>query len=122
MNSIQDENSCITKLVNFANGMLYFKSLINGNQYLGFTHGIDLIEQRIVLSNKIEDFKKYLSKFNLHYDLIKLLEANGQMTLGAIFDGKVVPFGAIASSGTKALMLAYYWSLNFEKNQHDSNR
>lgn len=115
MNSIQDIYSPISKIINFANGMLYFKSLINGNQYLGFTHGIDLIEQRIVLSNKIEDFKNYLAKFDLHYDLIQLPEANGQMTLGAIFDGKVVPFGAIASSGTKALMLAYYWSLNFNK-------
>jgi len=115
MNSIQDEESPITKLVNFANGMLYFKSLINGNQYLGFTHGIDMIEQRIVLSNKVDDFKTFLSKFDLHYDLVQLREANGQMTIGAVFEGKVVPFSAIASSGTKALMLAFYWSLSFEK-------
>jgi len=114
-NTIQTEDSPISKIVNFSKGMLYFKSLINGNHYLGLTHGIDLIEQRIVLSGKIEDFMNYLAKFDLHYNLIQSTNINGQMVLGAVFDKKVVPFNEIASSGTKALMLAYYWSLNFDK-------
>lgn len=115
INSIQDSESPITKIVNFANGMLYFKSLINGNQYLGFRIGPDIIEQKIVFSNKIKEFQNYLEKFDLRYNLIQLQEANGQMTLGAIYEGKVVPFSSIASSGTKALMLSYYWSLEFDK-------
>lgn len=115
INSIQDSESPITKIVNFANGMLYFKSLINGNQYLGFRLRPDIIEQKIVLSDKVKDFQNYLAKFNLYYDLIQLKEANGQMTLGALFEGKVVPFSSIASSGTKALMLSYYWLLDFDK-------
>lgn len=115
VNTIQDENSVISLLVNFARGMLYFKNLIRGNQYLGFTAGVESLDSRIIANNKLVDFSSFLKQQGLNYELIPVRDISGQMIIGAKFGNKVVPFDAIASSGTHTLELIYYWSMQFEK-------
>ncbi|MCQ2799706.1 MAG: AAA family ATPase [Bacilli bacterium] len=115
VNTLQDENSPISMLVNFARGMLYFKNLIHGNQYLGFTNGVDSLDSRIIANNKLDDFASFLKKQGLNYNLIPLRDLSGQMMIGVKFNNRVVPFDSIASSGTHTLELIYYWSMQFEK-------
>ena len=115
INTVQGEESPITLLVNFANGMLYFKNLIGGNRYLGFTTGIDSLDSRIIQNRKLPEFNVFLKEQGLNYDLVQIRDASGQLIIGAKYGDNIVPFDAIASSGTHTLELIFYWSMQFEK-------
>lgn len=115
VNTIQDENSPIVLITDFAKGMLYFKNLLKGNCYLGFTNGIDSLDSRIIQNGKLDAFEKFLDRFGIHYKLLAARDAFNQLSIGVQFGNHVVPFIAIASSGTRTLQLVYYWSMVFEK-------
>lgn len=115
INTTQNEDSIISLLVNYAKGMLYFKSLIDGNKYLGFTSGIDVLGSRIIKNNKLDDFGKFLKQQGLEYELVPTQDASGQNIIGIRFGNKIVPFDSIVSSGTRTLELFFYWSIFFSK-------
>ena len=69
INTIQNPESPIALLVNFAAGMLYFKSLINGNRYLGFTTGVDSLDGKIIQNGKLNEFQEFLKQNGLNYKL-----------------------------------------------------
>lgn len=109
-------DSPIRQLIDFVNGMLLFKSLANGNSYMGYKMGGESLSDIIIRNNKIPDFQLFLEKFGLHYELVPLQNAFGGLDLGVRFPNKnVVSFMGISSSGTKALTLFYCWSLEFDK-------
>lgn len=115
INTVQNPESPITLLVNFAAGMLYFKSLINGNRYLGFTTGVDSLDTKIIQNGKLGEFQEFLKQNGLNYKLMPIFDAVGQKIIGAVFGTKVVPFNSISSSGTRILELVFYWSMHFDK-------
>ncbi|MDP4119240.1 MAG: AAA family ATPase, partial [Bacillota bacterium] len=113
-NTIQDENSVIFKIMNFVQGMLFFRSLKEANQYIGYKLGGELLHDIILNNGKLEDFNEFLKQFELNYMLVPLKTMSGLLTMGAKFEnGHVVEFESICSSGTRTLLLFYCWMLHF---------
>ncbi len=115
-NTIQGENSVITKIYEFVSGMLFFRSLKEANQYIGYKLGGELLHNIVLGNGKLEDFNQFLNEFELEYTLVPLKLQSGETTIGAKFDnGRVVEFESICSSGTRTLLLFYCWLLHFDK-------
>lgn len=114
-NTIVDEDSIISKIYNFVSGMLYFRSLREANQYIGYKLGGEKLDDIILRNGKLEEFNKFLSDMELNYHLVPLKLSSGNTVIGAKFEnGTVITLNEIASSGTKTLMLFYCWLLDFK--------
>ena len=113
-NTVQDEKSDIKQLVEFVNGMLYFKSLLDGNRYMGYRLGSDDLASLILSKNKLSDFQSFLRDMCLNYNLVPMRNIAGFPAIGIKFSsGKIVEFSQVISSGTKTLWLFYCWLLEF---------
>ena len=113
-NTIQDEKSIVRQVVDFVNGMLYFKSLRDGNMYMGYSNGSDNLSNLIIKKDKLEDFQIFLSEMGVNYNLEEITTSSGDKIIGVKFKNKVIEFNKVASSGTKTLWLLYCWLLEFE--------
>lgn len=114
-NTIVDEDSIISKIYNFVSGMLYFRSLREANQYIGYKLGGEKLDDIILRNGKLEDFNSFLSNMELNYHLVPLKLSSGNTVIGAKFENDtVITLNEIASSGTKTLMLFYCWLLDFK--------
>lgn len=102
----------LTRMIRFCQGMLWFRSLSDGTTYAGFTNGARSISGSIAAQADIRDFQSFLRQNGLEYDLVKM-SINGKPELFAEFaKGKrKVPFWSVASTGTKALTLFYFWKM-----------
>lgn len=109
-------DSPLKKLLEFANKMLCFKTLSEGNRYIGYRLGCESLAEAIVSKNKVQDFKSFLGEFGLNYDLVPFKNNLGMIELGVRFQkgNIVIPFDKISSSGTRTLELFYFWSLFFD--------
>ncbi len=115
-NTIQDENSVITKIINFVGGMLYFRSLKDANKYIGYKLGNESLDEIILNDGRLEDFNLFIRDMGFDYNLVPLKLLNGATTIGVQFDnGNVIQLETIASSGTKTLMLFYCWFMEFKR-------
>lgn len=113
-NSILSDKSFIKKLIKYVEGMLFFRSLTDGNNYIGYNNGAESLSSIIIRNKKTEDFKSFLAEQGLHYNLIEYTDQNGARNLGIKFDNdKLVPFNSIISSGTKTMWLFYCWMIEF---------
>ena len=105
-------DSVISKLVKFVEGMLWFRCLDEGNSYMGLTSGGRRLDDLIIENDKVKDFENFLKENELNYQLsVDII--NGQKTLMASFKNRKAIFGSIISTGTKALWLFYCWSISF---------
>lgn len=106
----------ITKLVEFCNGMLWYRSLSDGNDYAGFTTGTGKLDEAIYQSGQLEAFAAFLRENGLDYKM-SVDEQDGAHVLMVEFaSGQRAPFQTVASTGTKALRLFFYWKISaFEK-------
>lgn len=106
------KDGIIDKLVSFANGFLWFRSLREGNDFTGFHENRSLIEDTIISAKKIADFETFLRRNELSYHLEDVFE-NGRHVLYAKYEHGSLHFSEVISSGTSMLELIYCWSLNF---------
>ena len=115
-NTIQDSDSVISQLIAFVKGMLYFRSLREANQYIGFKLGAEKLDSIILRNNKLEDFNEFLHDMGLNYTLVPLRLSSGLTVIGAKFENnKAIALNEISSSGTRTLMLFYCWLLEFDQ-------
>lgn len=116
-NRIATDIPILVKLVSFCDGMLWYRSLSEGNAYTGFTNGGYLLTERLYETGRVKEFEKLLKDMDLDYTL-DFESVNGNHVLFAYFDeGKnKVPFVDIASTGTGTLLLFFVWSITaFDK-------
>ena len=100
----------ITKLVQFCEKMLWYRSLSKGNEYFGYANGGSLLCEKLYESGKLREFVKFLEENGLKYKLnFELL--NGVHELIAYFDKGKALFTSVASTGTMALFLYFIWSI-----------
>lgn len=103
----------LDKMVAFADGMLWYRSLSEGNAYAGFqSGGRAFLGDQICKAGKLDDFSQFLRRNGLDYKLDSRT-VDGEDTI-IIVDPKTkrtLSFDSVASTGTKALELFYYWSL-----------
>lgn len=107
------EDHYLIKLQNFLNSMLWFRS-INENEFMGFeTQGASLNEF-IIRNNLVKDFSKFLEDVsNQHFDFVPPRPADKE--LFCYIKGSPVPFTPIVSTGTRSLLLLYYWYKQLDK-------
>jgi len=110
-NSILDDNNINNTFIEFfkfIEGMLFFRSLRN-NMFLGLEKNINqnAIED-ILENNNISDFNNFLNEAGID-GVLKVVEELDKRVLVFDFDGKHIAFHKIASHGTWALTLFYFW-------------
>lgn len=105
----------ISKMVQFADNMLWYRSLSEGNNYCGFRNGAGILSQKLYDSGKIEEFRTFLKANGIDYRL-GFESNNGNQELFVYFENGKANFSTIASTGTKALLLFFTWSVSaFDK-------
>lgn len=116
-NTPTNYNSPLTKMMQFCENMLWYRSLSNGNAYCGFSNGSTNLVERLYESGKIRDFENFLRMNGIHYHL-RFITDNGIHQLMVLFENgeRMAPFISLASTGTAALFLFYIWSISaFDK-------
>lgn len=102
----------VTRLVDFCKGMLWYRSLSDGNDYAGFQTGSGKLDETIFKSGRLMEFEAFLKENGVDYNL-SFEEREGLHVLMVEFaSGRKVPFDAVASTGTKALRLFFYWRVS----------
>lgn len=101
------ENNPIKLIVDFANQMLWFRSL-RINEFIGPQTLPEDISMFIIKNNLIDDFNLFLNKYNVNEFAVPLQTINGTV-LGSKKGNSAVPFFSICSTGTSSLALLYYW-------------
>lgn len=113
-NTVQKENSTISKLISFIKHMLWFRSL-GANAFIGFETEVDTLNGWIVKNNLIKDFEKFLKDIaNVDMKLTNTKIGNNIFLLDKHKERALI-FNDVASSGTKALQLFFYWSKRFKE-------
>lgn len=105
----------VSSLVEYVEGMLWYRSLSDGNQYCGFTNGSNILDEEIYRAGKLQEFENFLKENGVEYKLT-FVNVNGVNIIYVIFDnGKKAPLSEIASTGTSALFLYFCWSISFKE-------
>lgn len=106
-------NQAFIDFVRFVDNMLMFYSL-DEKGYQGLLVGPDSYTQGIIREKKVKDFEIFLREKGVDYELT-VLNIGGVEELYCKFIRGLVPFTAIASTGTRSLALFYYWYLKMSK-------
>lgn len=103
----KQENIILHRFFDFVEGMLFFRSL-GQNQYIGFERGSTNLEEYIIKKECVKDFEEFLNIAGIDCKL-KVMRILGEKRLFFDFERKQIPFLDIASRGTQALLLFYFW-------------
>lgn len=111
-NSNLDKHSIIHKFMKFVSNMLWFRS-IGVNNYIGYYKGVEELMDQIIKNGSVTKFEKFLNDCGINHELIIAKDVIGNDILAVKFNHRVIPFWEIASNGTQALTLYFYWSQKF---------
>jgi AAA15 family ATPase/GTPase len=109
-NSLLDENkdnSTLLEFYNFVDKMLLFRSL-EDKKYIGLEVGAVSVQQDIINRENVSDLERFLNKAGIKCNLNVIKEFDNDI-LTFKFGNKNIPFAEIASQGTKALAIFYFW-------------
>lgn len=109
-NSVLEDNIINKTFSNFfcfVEGMLFFRSLRN-NMFLGLEIGGRNVLQDIIERGNLESFESFLNEAGIECKL-KAVEELEKKTIAFDFNGNYILFTKIASHGTWALALFYFW-------------
>ena len=112
-NTPADKDSPVTKIVEFAEKMLWFRCLSEGTSFIGYIPGSTSMDEIIIKNNKLEEFQKFLLNNEIKYNLFVKNVDNNDLIYVKFKNGEA-QFSKIISSGTRALWLYYCWSIYFE--------
>ncbi len=100
-------NKTFSDFYKFIDSMLFFRSL-KSNMYLGLKVGVKNALEDIIENNNVKDFERFLHEAGIDCKL-KAIDDLDKKTLSFDFNGTYIPFERVASHGTWALTLFYYW-------------
>lgn len=96
----------LIKLKRFVDSMLWFCNR-EERAFIGLENGITKLEEYIISNNLLSDFAGFLEKIG-HQKFELIADQFGKQILCKI-NNSVIPFSTIASTGTEALKLLYFW-------------
>jgi hypothetical protein len=108
-NTVQANDSPISFIMDFASHMLYFRSDVEGNMFIGFGKG-ELIYDYIINNGLTDDFQKMLKEYaeiEASLGVVKIPGTPGVFVQK--FKNKQLRFEATCSTGTSVFALFYYW-------------
>lgn len=101
------ENHYLMQLQKFANSMLWFRCL-DTREFIGVETNNYNLNEYIIKNNLIEDFSGFLEKVSEQKFKFVTFNHNDKTLFCRIKD-YTIPFDQIASTGTRSLMLLYFW-------------
>ncbi|MCO7627223.1 ATP-binding protein [Pseudomonas fluorescens] len=107
------ESAVFNKFVKFVHGMLLVRSL-EGNSFVGLNESEKNVCEDIVENGNIEDFEGFLNKNGIKCKLVEISDNDGK-NIAFDFDGNLIPFAEIASTGTRTLCLFYFWLMRIRE-------
>jgi AAA15 family ATPase/GTPase len=112
-----NENKNLQKFYDFVDHMLFFRSLDN-NMYMGFETGVHRLEEDIIKNDNVKDLELFLNKAEIKCSL-KVVKDIDQERIAFYFDhNKSISLFDIASTGTKSLILFYFWLQRLRKKKN----
>ncbi len=112
-NTIFTKNHALPRLMDFVNGMLWFRS-VDSFGFIGLANKNNVLDEIIIENKKTQEFKEFLKSNKIDYNLVELKTPTGKF-LGVKIGDKITTLESISSSGTKALWLYYCWEIYFSK-------
>lgn len=106
-------NDAFTRFIDYVDRMLMFWSY-DGNSFLGFMGGIESISSAIIKEKKVEEFERFLKENGIDMEL-DVQEFNGNPQLVIKYEKGFADFFSVASTGTKAMALFFYWYMRMNK-------
>lgn len=114
-NTNQPDDSYVKFIMHFVSHMLWFRSL-QENGYIGLTTGSVLLGEWIVTNNLAKEFQKFLQKLaGIGIELDRMM-TNGPSPIPVLVEKHKKAnfiFEQVASNGSRALELLFYWSRHF---------
>lgn len=102
-----EESNYLIRLQNFANTMLWFRSL-EDKEFIGLESSIYILDEYIIRHNYVKEFADFLEKVSgQKFDFVKPVQ--GEKLLRVFIKGNPQIFNSIASTGTHALTLLFFW-------------
>jgi len=102
-----DENEALFSFYHFVDRMLFFRSLYS-NMFVGLESKSSNIEEDIIEKDNVSDLEKFLNKAGIECKL-EIVKELDQERIAFDFGKKFISFYDIASTGSKSLILFYYW-------------
>jgi len=112
----QQKGSPVSSVMDFVRGMLYVRSVQDGNTYIGLTRGSEPIQDYIVRNGFAGDFGDVLrdmAGLDVKLDVFRAEGAQERLVFRT--EHKLLDFDRYASSGSRLLMLHYYWFKHLDK-------
>jgi len=116
-NTMQPDDSYVKFIMNFVSRMLWFRSL-QENGYIGLTTGSDQLGAWIANNNLAKEFQAFLKKLagiDTNLEVLEINQPSPTRVLVEKHKKTSFVFEQIASTGTKALELLFYWSRRFNE-------
>ncbi len=110
-----EETQIFKEFHGFVNKMLFFRS-VEERSFIGLKNGEDNIFQDIIKKNNVQDFQEFLNEAGIACQLKTANDLFGERLVFMIGDEEV-DFSSIASSGTLALSLFYFWYQRIQVNK-----
>lgn len=107
------EESSVKLFMDFVNNMLWFRSL-KSNEFMGVMPNGENLHDYIINNRLLSDFQSFLKGCGQDYNLCEIHEG-GKTQIGVKYKNYKASFSLVASTGTQALWLFYYW-MNRTKN------
>lgn len=113
-NTIQEENGIVKKIESFVKGMLLFKSLQH-TDFIGLEKNSTTISKWIVENNLIDDFNDFINKYTSINSKLKAENFLNNIIIYEEHKSYSLNFEEVASSGTGALIVFYFWYKNLDR-------
>lgn len=114
-----EENGIFQTFFDFVDSMLYFRSLQQDRTYIGLDIGTRNILEDIIDKDGVKDFESFLNDAGVECKLTVAKKLDKD-TIVFDFDGKQLSFNEVASTGTNALTLFYFWYLRIKEDNRVS--
>lgn len=107
---IDETNDVVSKFFDFVDRMLFFRTvtLSYGSEFIGYESSNLNILEDIAKNDHIRDLEQLLNDAGVRCTLT-MIESNGMKSIGVKFKNTTIPIWEIASTGTKPLILFYFW-------------
>ena len=118
-NTSQQDGSLIKQLMDYVNHMLWFRS-VHAKEYIGFRTGTENLEDWIISNHAINEFATFLRQMGDINVQLEVSEgnSNGSTNRPILVEKhktRALRFPSVASSGTQALELLFYWNSIFSE-------
>ncbi len=114
-------NAAVNLFFDFVERMLFYRAVTMGPaEFIGYESGITNILHDIAENGHIGDLEKLLNDAGVKCKLT-MIESNGKKSIGVKFNKAVVNLMEIASTGTKPLILHYFWMQHLAQKQRNAS-